>query len=596
MTIDFDLILPDVGEYGNYQKLMVWFVFLPGMIPCGFHAYNQLFMATQPKFRCLIPDLDLADRNFTEEFIRNASIPFVRNKDGRWNFSSCSMYSRNYSVEEDLTVLLQASGNLSSSDIPTVPCQAGWKFQNNDQETTTVVTEWELVCDKDFYPTMALVLFGISGLIGNWIFGYIQDSMGRRPAFFIYLLIESIFAIATAFAPTFGIWLACRIGVGFTVPAIMGTPFVMAIELVGPSWRTHVALLANVVYSCTLCLLGVVVWLVRDWRQMSLATSLPFLAFFFYWWVLPESPRWLLSQNRLAEAEVEIRKMARINKRSLPAGYFNQFKTNVEESGDDMDSSRSQPTYGALDLVKTPNMARKTAIVTFIWFTVTSVYVGLSYYAPALGGNEYLNFLLAGVAELPTYFFLWPTMDRWGRRWTLCFSMILGGVACLATLSFQDDYVVMLVLYCIGKFGISSAFVVLPLMASELYPTVVRGIGISISGVAGMLGPIFIPLINYLGTESLMVLPLMIMGGLMVAGGLCALTLPETLHQHLPQTLEEGELFGKDFGYKQWLTCCPPRPNRREHGKDVAQRLAENSDVAKPLVSLTIPSSVTSAI
>lgn len=82
-------------------------------------------------------------------------------------------------------------------------------------------------------------------------------------------------------------------------------------------------------------------------------------------------------------------------------------------------------------------------------------------------------------------------------------------------------------------------------MASELYPTVVRGIGMSISGVAGMLGPIFIPLINYLGTESLMVLPLMVMGGLMVAGGLSALTLPETLHQHLPQTLEEGELFGE---------------------------------------------------
>ena len=29
-------------------------------------------------------------------------------------------------------------------------------------------------------------------------------------------------------------------------------------------------------------------------------------------------------------------------------------------------------------------------------------------------------------------------MDRWGRRWTLCFSMILGGAACLATLSFQN--------------------------------------------------------------------------------------------------------------------------------------------------------------
>lgn len=42
------------------------------MIPCGFHAYNQLFMATQPKFRCFIPELDAdPERNLTDQFIRN---------------------------------------------------------------------------------------------------------------------------------------------------------------------------------------------------------------------------------------------------------------------------------------------------------------------------------------------------------------------------------------------------------------------------------------------------------------------------------------------------------------------------------------------
>lgn len=83
------------------------------------------------------------------------------------------------------------------------------------------------MCDNDFLPTIALVLFGVGGLIGNLVFGYILDGLGRKPAFFIFLFIQCVFGIATAFANNFITWLILRIGVGFTVPAILGTPYVL---------------------------------------------------------------------------------------------------------------------------------------------------------------------------------------------------------------------------------------------------------------------------------------------------------------------------------------------------------------------------------
>lgn len=87
--------------------------------------------------------------------------------------------------------------------------------------------QWDLVCQYDYAPTLALAVFGLSGLIGNYIFGYIQDGLGRKPAYYVYLLIQSVFGVATAFAPNFTTWVLLRVGVGFTVPAILGTPYVL---------------------------------------------------------------------------------------------------------------------------------------------------------------------------------------------------------------------------------------------------------------------------------------------------------------------------------------------------------------------------------
>lgn len=50
--MDLDLILHDVGEYGKYQKLMLWFVLLPSHLPFGIHYYSQIFMSLTPHHWC----------------------------------------------------------------------------------------------------------------------------------------------------------------------------------------------------------------------------------------------------------------------------------------------------------------------------------------------------------------------------------------------------------------------------------------------------------------------------------------------------------------------------------------------------------------
>ncbi len=57
----------------------------------------------------------------------------------------------------------------------------------------------------------------------------------------------------------------------------------------------------------------------------------------------------------------------------------------------------------------------------------------------------------------------------------------------------------------------------------------------------------------------MLVLPLVVMGIISAIGGVVGLRLPETLFRKLPQTMEEGEEFGKDFGVKECFQCCPTR-------------------------------------
>lgn len=284
------------------------------------------------------------------------------------------------------------------------------------------------------------MIFGAAGLIGNYVFGYLQDYWGRKPSYFMYLFLQIAGGFLGAFSFNFESWLFFRIVVGLTIPAILTSPYVIAIELVDdPSKRVLCTIVLNIAYSLGLVLLAVVAYLFRDWRFLSIAVSLPFMMLFWFYGLIPESPRWLIAVRRYKEALAVLQTIAKRNGVTLSNEFYEIF-SNIRRKSDQsqLDSYVASEKFGIIDLFRTPNIRFKTIIITFLWFANTSIYVGLSYYAPALGGNEIFNFFLAGLVELPTYLFLWPSLIYFGRRWILCLSMVIGGMACLATFLFQN--------------------------------------------------------------------------------------------------------------------------------------------------------------
>ncbi|XP_014484477.1 PREDICTED: organic cation transporter 1-like [Dinoponera quadriceps] len=596
-SIDFDEVLVHVGEKGRYQNIMYYLLCIPATLPAAFLAFSQVFVSASPEHWCRIPELENLTDLMSLEDRKALSLPYSVKSDGRRVYSKCQMYDVNYTeiidswlqraslhnATDDDTFTSTTSSSfhpttrlpsppVSSPDWPVSECRYGWNYDTRDYDST-LVTELDLVCDNSWWPSTSTTFFYVGSLFGNVVFGWIADKWGRRTAFFAILFLEVIFSIATSFSPNYVIYTALRTVNGLFFPAIYQIPFILALELMGPRYRTFAGMVICMFFASAMSLLALLGYLLRHWYTLSLATSVPFILLFSYYWIIPESPRWLLSKNRIDEAEVIVQHMAKVNGRTVPTNFLRKMEVeilkrqgiscngkNTNDSNIEVEGEERAPPMSAtpMDLITNPNIRKKFFILAFDWVANAVVYNGLSYNTTNLGVSDYLAFFIGGIVEIPSYVLTWYAMDRLGRRWVLCLTMLLGGLACVSCMFVPEDAVwVTVCLAMIGKFGIAASFAVFYVFVGELLPTVLRSQAMGIASFIAGIGLLTFPYIVHLAVYS-RVLPLIVMGSLSVAGALTSVFLPETLNIHLPQTIEEGELFGADF--KLW--SCPTIPRR----------------------------------
>ena len=91
-----------------------------------------------------------------------------------------------------------------------------------------------------------------------------------------------------------------------------------------------------------------IVALNSDWRALSTIMAMPMLMAIFIWFFNDESARWLISRNRIDEANQILRKIAKVNGREVKNKYV------FEESKDDEESDT--PAESLTNAIKLPRM------------------------------------------------------------------------------------------------------------------------------------------------------------------------------------------------------------------------------------------------
>ncbi|KAK1903459.1 Solute carrier family 22 member 5 [Dissostichus eleginoides] len=530
---DYEESVSFLGTWGPFQKRVFLLLCLTS-IPGGYNLLSVIFLLATPSHHCHIP----AQSNLSEDWIQ-ASIP-VQVAGGRPERSSCSRYELD--LVQNLSavggkpalnwILNQSSAEVLMSSLKREGCKDGWTY-STEHYKSTVVSEFNLVCSDQWKQPLTSLFYFLGGFFGCFISGQISDRFGRKPVLFGAIFALSLFSSAVAFAPSWPVFIALFFMLGMGQITCYISAFVLGSELLMGSTRViFSSLCLPFVYVIATLLLPVTAYLVSSWRHLSLTMAVPGLACLPFWWLIPESPRWLVSRGRFQEAELLLRSAALHNRVEAPYVIF--IPANVEK-----ETSEKVESTSILDLLKTANIRNVTLMLWIIWFSLNVSFFGLSFNMSALYGNPFLNYFLLTAVELPAYTASWLAARSLPRRLSCISFTLLGALALLLIqITLDSNPAITLTLVLLGKFGILAGIAVLYMFTSELSPTVIRNTAMSSSAMFSRVGSSVSPYLLQLAVFD-QFLPWIIVGCLSLLSVLVCFFLPETFRQPLIDTIEQ---------------------------------------------------------
>ncbi|XP_070190976.1 organic cation transporter protein-like isoform X3 [Littorina saxatilis] len=465
-----------------------------------------------------------------------------------------------------MTSVEEGIGNVSYNRAAVSKCQR-WVFDHSVFEST-IATDFSLVCDRSVFRSTSNVVAEIGTLIGTGVSGLAADRFGRKLPFYIGALALMSGGFGIAFTTNFIVLNFCRFLIGLARMTLWVNGLVIGMEIVGPSKRVFAGTFIELVWCVGAFLLLLFAYFIRNWRYLEIAVSVPSCVLLAYWWLIPESPRWLASKGREKEVLLILEKIASSNKTKLP-------------DVDDVSKSlvEKQVSLSFIHLFKSRELIVRFVVVFSNMYMLNVIYYALMYNITNLSGDIYINYLITVASETIGLVLPYFLLDRLGRKCVTCASTLIGGAACVASvvpaLANAPDWVVV-VLSTVGRFFVCMGYSTTYIYAAELFPTVIRasamGVGVTIVRSGSIVAPYIADVGILVGGRLANALPLIVMGGPALVVGFFVLWLPETMGTKLPETLDDVSNLQSARG----CVCCKDG-NSDERERAVTREL-DNTD------------------
>ena len=352
----------------------------------------------------------------------------------------------------------------------------------------------------------------IGSIVGVLFAGILSDKLGRKLTMVISSVLFSTYALGCAISADFTQLVIYRIigGVGIGVVSIVSPLYISEVSVA--QYRGRLVSLYQLAvtvgflgaYLVNYQLLGYAqsgsqlsidwlnkIFVTEVWRGMLGMEMLPAVLFFIIIFFIPESPRWLIVKGKEEKAVNILEKI--YNSVSEATSQLNETK-----------SVLTSETKSEWVLLMKPGIFK--AVIIGVCIAILGQFMGVNavlYYGPSIfenaglsGGDSLFYQVLVGLVNTLTTVLALVIIDKVGRKKLvyygvsgMVFSLLLIGAYFLfgESLGVSSLFLLIFFLFYVFCCAVSICAVVFVLL-SEMYPTKVRGLAMSIAGFALWIG------------------------------------------------------------------------------------------------------------